>query len=62
MSSEALENLMTENRRCELYAEAQDDRLGFWAEQARPLDDQPFSDVLDWSKAPFAEWFVGGRL
>jgi len=59
MSSEALENLMTENRRFEpppafaaqanvggeLYAEAQDDRLGFWAEQARTLDwDQPLSD------------------
>ncbi|HAN70689.1 MAG TPA: hypothetical protein DCQ36_03745, partial [Actinobacteria bacterium] len=39
------------------------DRLGFWAEQARHLTwAQPWSEVLDWSDAPFAQWFVGGRL
>ncbi len=39
------------------------DRLGFWAEQARALDwFEPFEEVLDWSEAPFAKWFVGGKL
>ena len=22
----------------------------------------PFTEVLDWSEAPFAKWFVGGKL
>ncbi|MBC2864929.1 acetate--CoA ligase [Streptomyces mexicanus] len=38
-------------------------RLDFWARQAGRLDwDAPFREVLDWSQAPFARWFVGGRL
>ncbi|KHO18063.1 acetate--CoA ligase [Mycolicibacterium setense] len=47
----------------ELYAEAEKDRLAFWAAQAERLTWQtPFSEVLDWSEAPFAKWFVGGKL
>ena len=47
----------------ELYREAEKDRLAFWAEQANRLSwDTPFTDVLDWSDAPFAKWFVGGKL
>jgi len=39
------------------------DRLAFWAEQAKRLTwEQPWSEVLDWSGAPVAKWFVGGRL
>ncbi|WP_018180220.1 acetate--CoA ligase [Jongsikchunia kroppenstedtii] len=39
------------------------DRLGFWADQARRLHwHKDFDEVLDWSGAPFAKWFVGGRL
>jgi acetyl-CoA synthetase len=46
-----------------LYDEAAADRLGFWAEQAGRLSwAEPFSEVLDWTEAPFARWFVGGRL
>ncbi|WNG88036.1 acetate--CoA ligase [Mycobacterium sp. ITM-2016-00317] len=46
-----------------LYDEADADRLAFWAEQANRLSwDTPFDEVLDWSGAPFAKWFVGGRL
>lgn len=46
-----------------LYAEAEADRLEFWATQARRLAwETPFDEVLDWSDAPFAKWFVGGRL
>ncbi|TWS21340.1 acetate--CoA ligase [Tsukamurella asaccharolytica] len=47
----------------DLYDRAEADRLGFWAEQANRLHwDTPFGEVLDWSGAPFAQWFVGGKL
>ncbi|WP_432487980.1 acetate--CoA ligase [Kineococcus sp. SYSU DK018] len=48
----------------DLYERAAADRLGFWAEQAREhvTWDTGFDQVLDWSNAPFAKWFVGGRL
>jgi propionyl-CoA synthetase len=33
----------------------------FWAEQAALIDwQQPFDKVLDYSRPPFAKWFVGG--
>ncbi len=39
------------------------DPEGFWAEQAKILDwASPWQQVLDWSQAPHARWFVGGRL
>jgi acetyl-CoA synthetase len=42
---------------------AQRDPEGFWAEQAKILDwFTPWSQVLDWSNAPHARWFVGGKL
>lgn len=51
------------NGTASLYDQAEADRLGFWAEQARTLDwDTDFTEVLDWSNAPFAQWFVGGKL
>nr|WP_019873959.1 acetate--CoA ligase [Sporichthya polymorpha] len=77
MSSDALSNLMHENRRFEppaefaaaanaqadLYDHAAKDRLAFWAEQADALAwEQKWDSVLDWSGAPFAKWFVGGKL
>ena len=77
MSGDALENLLPEDRRfppppqfaaeanatADLYDEAATDRLAFWAEQARRLKwAQPWDQVLDWSQAPFAKWFVGGKL
>src|SRR5688572_24952722 len=38
------------------------DREGFWAEQATLIDwHKPFSKVLDYSRPPFAKWFVGGE-
>ncbi|MFE5288308.1 acetate--CoA ligase [Nocardia sp. NPDC056611] len=46
-----------------LYTQAQADREGFWAEQARRLHwHQPFTQVLDWDDAPFAKWFADGKL
>ncbi len=77
MSHEALENLLHEDRvfppsaefagqanaTAALYDAASADRLAFWAEQAGALDwAEPFGEVLDWSNAPFARWFVGGKL
>jgi acetyl-CoA synthetase len=51
------------NATSDLYDAAEADRLGFWAEQANRLSWQtPFEEVLDWSNAPFAQWFVGGKL
>ena len=38
------------------------DREGFWAEQAKLIEwHKPFSKVLDYSRPPFAKWFVGGE-
>jgi acetyl-CoA synthetase len=52
------------NVRADAYEQADADRLGFWAEQARRLDwAQPWDDdkVLEWDP-PFAKWFGGGKL
>src|SRR5881394_3728974 len=38
------------------------DRDAFWRAEASAIDWQtPFTSVLDYSKPPFARWFVGGR-
>ncbi len=46
-----------------MYDAAEADRLAFWADQANRLSwATPFTEVLDWSEAPVAKWFVGGEL
>jgi acetyl-CoA synthetase len=75
--SETLENLLQETRQfappeelaananvtAAAYDEAAEDRLAFWERQARRLDwAKEWDQVLDWSKPPFARWFVGGQL
>src|SRR4051794_5485482 len=75
--SPALDNLLTESRtfppsgdfadqanaKAGLYAEADADREAFWAKQAERLTwDTKWTTVLDWTNAPFAKWFVGGKL
>ncbi|MBC7543878.1 MAG: acetate--CoA ligase, partial [Candidatus Sericytochromatia bacterium] len=46
-----------------LVAKAEADPEAFWGEMAGVLDWQtPWEQVLDWSNAPFAKWFVGGEL
>ncbi len=51
------------NATADLYRQAEQDRLAFWAEQANRLSwSKPFDQVLDWSDAPFAKWFTGGAL
>ena len=77
-SAPGLENLLSESRRfppsadfasqanatADLYAWANADHAGFWADQARELLtwSTPFTQTLDWSEAPFARWFADGRL
>jgi len=75
--SGTLSNLLKEDRRFEppadiaehanlkeeAYDRAASDRDAFWAEQAERLDwSQKWDRVLDWDDAPFAKWFVGGKL
>jgi acetyl-CoA synthetase len=77
VSQDALENLSREERAfppsaefaaqanatAALFDEAGADRDAFWAAQADRLSwAEPYTQVLDWSGAPFAKWFVGGRL
>jgi len=51
------------NATAALYEKAEADPLAFWAEQANRLSwETPFTEVLDWSDAPFAKWFGDGRL
>ena len=46
----------------EFHARSINDRDAFWAEQARLIDwHAPFAQTLDYSRPPFARWFVGGR-
>ncbi|HQR10600.1 MAG TPA: propionate--CoA ligase [Casimicrobiaceae bacterium] len=46
----------------EFYRRSLADRDAFWREEAALIDWQtPFASVLDYSRPPFAKWFVGGR-
>jgi len=46
-----------------LHRESLEDPERFWGRIARELPwIRPFDRVLDWSRKPFASWFVGGQL
>src|SRR5258706_15506301 len=46
-----------------MYRESIEQPESFWGRIARELPwIEPFKQVLDWSGAPFAQWFVGGKL
>jgi acetyl-CoA synthetase len=46
-----------------IYEEARKDPEAWWAKQAEDLHwFEKWDQVLDWSNAPFAKWFVGGKL
>ena len=77
MSSNSIDSLLTETRRFPpspqfseasvadpgIYAQAKEDRLAYWAEQARQLHwHRPFTETLDWSGAPVARWFGAGLI
>jgi len=46
----------------ELYEQADQDPLAYWATRARNEVhwETPFTEVLDWSNPPFARWFADG--
>ncbi len=47
----------------EFHRRSIEDREAFWRDEAALVDWQtPFTQVLDYSRPPFARWFVGGRL
>jgi propionyl-CoA synthetase len=47
----------------ETYRRSLEDPEDFWAEAAAAIDwDEPWSRVLDDSRAPFYRWFTGGRM
>ncbi len=73
---ESLENLLSEDRQfpptaafaaqananAELYELAEKDRLAFWDLQAKALSwETPWTQTLQW-EAPYAQWFVGGKI
>ncbi|TNF63799.1 MAG: propionate--CoA ligase [Burkholderiales bacterium] len=46
----------------EFHRRSIEDRDGFWREQAQLIDwHKPFDQVCDYSRPPFARWFVGGQ-
>jgi acetyl-CoA synthetase len=46
----------------DIYRQAQEDPEGWWASWAKTLDwIEPWHTVLEW-EAPFAKWFVGGKI
>jgi propionyl-CoA synthetase len=49
-------------RYVDFHRRSLNDREGFWSEQAALIDWQrPFEQVCDYSRPPFAKWFVGGK-
>ncbi len=76
-ASPEIENLLAEERtfrpdpafaaqanvQASLYAEAEQDFVGFWERIARERVtwSTPFETTLEW-ELPFAKWFVGGKL
>ena len=45
----------------EFHRRSIEDRENFWREEAKLVDwHEPFAQVLDYSRPPFARWFVGG--
>ncbi len=45
----------------DFYRQSIDDPQTFWGNEAKLIDwQQPWSEVLDYSRPPFAKWFVGG--
>ncbi|MBA4187476.1 MAG: acetate--CoA ligase [Planctomycetaceae bacterium] len=56
-------SLVDAKERDRLAEWAKRDPDAFWAEQAKSLHwTKPWTQVLDWSNAPHAKWFVGGQL
>ena len=51
------------NAHADLYDSAAQDFEGFWETQATNLDwTHPWNQILDWTQAPVARWFVDGKI
>ena len=76
MSADSIENLSSESRtfapsakfaaqanaQADLYTQADEDSEKFWEQQASALVwAKPWEKTLQW-EAPFAKWFLGGKL
>ena len=76
MSADSIENLSSESRtfapsakfaaqanaQADLYTQADEDSEKFWEQQASALVwAKPWEKTLQW-QAPFAKWFLGGKL
>jgi acetyl-CoA synthetase len=60
---QAKSRLSSEAEYQRLYRESIDEPEKFWGRVASELPwMSPWKKVLDWSGAPFAKWFVGGKL
>jgi acetyl-CoA synthetase len=58
----SLEFAAQANADATLYTHADKDRLAFWEEQASALQwEKKWEKALQWD-APFAQWFVGGKI
>jgi propionyl-CoA synthetase len=46
----------------DFYKKSIDNPQAFWADESKLIDwKEPYSQVLDYSRPPFAKWFVGGK-
>jgi len=53
-------NIQTKSRYHEVYARAQRDPEGFWAEAAKEIDwVQPAAKIFDPSQGAYGRWFTG---
>src|SRR5699024_9207143 len=51
------------NVTAEEYDKAEADGIGYWAEKADRITwAEPIEEVVDWSDAPVAKWYLGGQL
>ena len=54
--------MSVQDKYAEFHRRSIADREGFWAQEAKLVHwNKPFSKVLDYSRPPFAKWFVGGE-
>ena len=56
-------NIQEKSRYREVYARAQQDPEGFWAEAAREIDwIEPATKIFDPSMGLYGRWFVGAKV
>src|SRR5512133_130888 len=59
---DVIENALIKDR-AQVMDEAQRDLVAFWDQQGKEFEwFEPYTKVLDDSKAPFYQWYTGGKL